>query len=513
MAQFVANPRVTFNLVANDNRVGPDDQRCLIVGQMTTGNAIAGSLAPELPRDDADINALFGADSHLAMVARAYRSVNTVTNVDVLPLADASGSTAATASLAWTGTATKDGTIHATVVSDELHNYKLDILTGDTAAAVVTKLLAIVSADRYLPFTAAGSSGTATFTAANKGTHANGWTIRCTGDVAGLSITVTGWASGAGNPSLTTLFDPIQTIRYQSIIYPDGWDLTKLRALLESRKNVENNIMDGMGFTYSNAAFGTVKSSALATNSGEVVIITNEPTSTPRWKGAHLPEAPDCITAKLVAALDLRLEPDVSISNVVATNAPADQFGGIHTHSLPIFNTPLIGVGRPMTGTGYTLDEQRELEASGVSVLGTNRQYNTAIMGVGVTTYLNDVAGNPDNTWKYVEWRRTHGAIREYFQRNCQKQFRQHRLTTGTAVSGYAMADEASIRAFLMLLYQELAQLAITVEGNQARMFFDKNLSVQIIAGKRQAKISSKVPMMSQLGEIIGSLEYSFETA
>jgi hypothetical protein len=132
---------------------------------------------------------------------------------------------------------------------------------------------------------------------------------------------------------------------------------------------------------------------------------------------------------------------------------------------------------------------------------------------VGVTTYINDPAGNPDTTWKYVEWRRTHGAIREYFQRNCQKQFRQHRLTVGTAVAGYAMADEASIRAFMLLMYQELAQVAITVEGNEARTYFDKNLSVVIVPGRRQAKINAKVPMMSQLGEIIGSLEYSFETA
>jgi phage tail sheath gpL-like len=510
---FVANPRVTFNLIANDNRVGPDDQRCLIVGQMTTGTALPGTLSPELPRDNAMINALFGANSHIAQIARAYRSVNPVTNVDVLPLADAGAATAATSVITWTGTATASGTYFVTLVSDELHTYQLDILPDETAASVVTKLLAAIPLDRNLAFTASGAAGAATLTAVSKGLHANDWLSAVKGDVAGLTVAITAWAGGATNPSLTAVFDPIQTIRYQSVIWPASYSITPIRNLLEARKNVENNIMDGMAFTYSNAAFGTIKTTALATNSGEVTIITNEPTVTARWKGPHLPEAPDAITAKLVAALDLRLEPDVSITHVVATNAPGDQFGGIHTHSLPIFNTPLIGVGRPLTGTGYTLEEQRELEGSGVSVLGSNRQNNAAIMGVGVTTYLNDPAGNPDTTWKYVEWRRTHGAIREYFQRNCQKQFRQHRLTVGTAVAGYAMADEASIRAFMLLMYQELTQVAITVEGNEARTYFDKNLSVVIVPGRRQAKINAKVPMMSQLGEIIGSLEYSFETA
>jgi phage tail sheath gpL-like len=513
MAQYVANPRVTFNITANDNRVGSDDQRCLIVAQMTSGNATPGALAADIPRSNAAINALFGADSHAAQVARAYRSVNKVTNVDVLPLADNAGGTAAVSTIDWTGTATKDGTYKVTLVSDELHTYQIDVSSGDTAAAVAIKQLAVITADHDQPWISAVAAGTLTNTAVNKGSHANDWLISVAGSVPGLTVTVTAWTGGATNPSLTTLFDPVQTLRYQSVIWPAAYDAIKLRSFLEPRKNVDNDIMDGMGFTYSNKAFGTVKSDALGLNSSEVVIITNEPVVMPRWKGPHLPEAPDAITAKLIAALDLRLEPDVSITSVVATNSPSDQFGGIHTHSLPIFNTPLIGVGPPLTGTGYTLEEQRELESSGVSVLGINRQYNSAIMGVGVTTWLNDVAGNSDNTWKFVEWRRTHGAIREYFQRNCQKQFRQHRLTVGTAVAGYAMADESSIRAFILLLYQELAQIAITVEGNEARTFFDKHLSVVIAAGKRQAKINARVPMMSQLGAIEGSLEYSFETA
>lgn len=513
MAQFVANPRVTFNIVPSENRVGPDDQRALVIGQMTsTGTATAGALTVDVPRSDADIDALFGADSHLAMVLRGYRSVNTVTNVDAIALADASGSTAATAIAAFSGTATKDGTYYLTVVSDENHRYQIDVLTGDTAAAVAAKVLALHTADREVPFTAAVSTGTVTFTAANKGPIANDWLISLKGSVPGLTCTLTGWTGGATGPSLTTLWDVVQTLRYQTVIWPSCYDLAKLKAFLDPRKNVENNIMDGRGFVYRSVAFGTVKSDAAALDCSEIVILTNEPTSVSGWKGAHLPEAPDVLTAKFAAARDLRFEPNVSISNVVATNAANDQFGGIHTASLPYFNTPLIGVGTPLKGTGYTLDEQRELEDAGVSILGVNRAGNGCLTGVVVTTWLNDLAGNPDNTWKFLEWRDTHGMIREYFQRNCQKQFRQSRLTSGTAVPGYSMVDEATIRAFLILLYQELSRVALTVEGLKARQYFDDHLVVTLDLANRQVKVAAMIPMVSQLGQIIGTLEYTFST-
>lgn len=515
MAQYVANPRVTFNIVASENRVGPDDQRALIIGQKTSaGSATAGALTTDLPRNDADINALFGPTSHAALVARAYREVNQITNVDVIALADNGSGVAATSSIAFSGTATGDGTLYVSVVSEDKHTWQIDVLTGDTAAAIAAKVLALYTADRYCPFTAAVDTATITFTAESKGTIANDWLLALKGHVAGITATLTGWASGATDPSLTSLFDPIDTLRYQTIIYPGKYSITPLKSLLNARKNVDNNVMEGRGFVYRNEAFATVKSSASGIGSSEIVILTNEPTSVAnRWIGPHIPEAGDVIAAKVAAARDLRLEPDVSISNVVVTNAPNDQFGGIHTNSLPLFNTPILNVGMPLKGTGYTLPEQLELENNGVSVLGANRAWNNVITGVMVTTWLNDAAGNPDTTWKFLEWRDTHGAIREYFQRNCQKEFRQHRLTTGVAVAGYAMIDEAGVRAFCKQLYQELSQMALTVAGLPARIFFENNLSVTLVPGNRQVKIAALVPMVSQLGQITGSIEYSFETA
>jgi len=513
MAQFVANPRTSFSIVTTNSDIGPENQRCLLIGQKTSGgSATAGALVTDVPRTDAEINALFGSGSHLAMIARAYRSVNTRTNVDALPLADNGSGTAATASVAFSGTATGAGKLYVTIVSKELHTYELDVNTGDAAATLGTNLLAAINADRYLPFTAALSTATVTCTAASKGTHANDWLLSYKGTVPGITVTLTGWTSGATNPALTTLFDPIGVIRYQSIVWPACYDVTKIQVFLDARKNVNNNIMDGMAFTYQNLPFSSIKTLASTTNSSEVVLFNNEPTSSSTWIGPHIPEAPDCIAAKIAAAFDLRLEPGAVISPEVVTNAPLDQFGGPHTHSLPLFNTPLIGVGMPMKGTGYTDDEQVELMGAGVSVVGANREWNAVITSQVVTTWLNDAAGNPDKTWQYAEWRRTHGAIREYFQINCQKKFRQSRLTAGLAVAGYDITDQAAVQAYLKQLYIELTQLCLTVDGIDARTFFERNTTVTLSPATRTVSVASIVPMVSQLGVINGVVQYTFST-
>lgn len=510
---YVANPRTTFNIVTNDSRVGLDDHRALIVAQITSAaTAPAGGLYIDLPRTAAEINDLLGAGSMAAMIARAFREVNPVTNVDVKCLSDNGSGTAATASLAFSGTATSDKTVYVSVVSKENHRWQLDIVEGDTAATALSKLAAVVADDRWMPFAYSdNTTTTATFTANNKGTHANDWLIMVEGTVPGLSITLTAWHGGATNPSLTTVWDDMVNIRYQTIVWPNAYDKQVLANFLDPRRNVANDVKEGRGFVYDPSAFGTIKATAAGLNSSEIVLFNNKSNTLAGWKGAHIPEAPDVLAAKFAAARALRFEDGASISAVVTTSAAKDQFGGVHTASLPYFNTEILGVGMPLKGTGYSLEEQVELENSGVSVLGVNRTGNAVIAGQVVTTYENDVAGNVDDTWKYLEWRDTHGLIREYLQRNCQKEFRQTRMTTGDGVAGFAIVTEASIRSFILLLCTELGELAIVVKGTDARQFIEKNLVVILTPGKRRAEIDAKIPMLSQLGEMIGSLKYSFE--
>ena len=518
MGSFVANPRVTLNIVPRDQRLGLEDQRVLIVGQKLSGTAAAG-LNRDVPRTDAEINELFGARSHLSLMCRAFRRVNKVTNLDVIALADNAGGTAGTAVIVGSGTATKAKTVYVSVVSATHNRYEVDVVIGETPATFMAKLAALIDEDTEAPFTYATSGTpvtTVTFTAANKGTLCNGWLLSVLdtydrpANVPGLTFTLTGWTGGATNPSLSGLFDEVENTRYQGVVYPEAYTRSTLVNWIDARKNLDNNILDGRAFIYSVEAYADVKTSAISYNSSEVVVMTNEKNDLSYWKGPHIPEAPDAIAAKAAAARARRFEDGFSISDLVVTNEPRDQFGGMSKNSLPYFNTPILEVRQPLTGSGYTYEEQVELEGDGVTVIGYNRTNNAVIMGQVVTTWNNDAAGNLDDTWKWLEWRDTHGAIREYFVTNLRREFSQYRMTAGTAVPGYAIVDEAGVRAFLYELFERLAAEVLTQAGRDARRYFEDNLVVTMRPDLRRVEVAADVPMVSQLGEIIGSVKFSF---
>lgn len=516
----IRNPRVTLNMVSRDQSVGLEQHRCLIVGQKTTSGSASAGLRTDLPRTNAEINALFGADSHLAMMARAFRSKNRYTPLDAIVLAD-NGTTKGTAVFLSSGTATEAKRIYLDVVSSHNHSYEIDVVVGETPATLTAKILAAVTLDGNKPFSAAKSTDaatddTVTFTAANAGTLSNAWLIRMHDafgnqtSVAGLTITLTGWTGGATDPVLTTALDPIANIRYHGIVWPQAYATSVIKSLMNARFNLDNDIKDGVAFQYVHDSYANVKSAAASMNSASFVMITNETMATSYWKGDHLPEAPDVVATYFTAERALRFETDISISHLVVNNEPLDQFGGVHTASLPYFNTPLSNVEQPDRGSGYEYAEQLDLEESGVTVVGTNDKNNAVIMGTVVTTYLNDDAGNEDDTWHWLEWRDTHSVIREYFVNNLREDLSQHRLTSGTLVSGYAMANEASIRSLMGQYYDELSLVALTVAGRDAKKTFEAKLAVAVYPDERKVTIAADVPMVSQLGTIIGTVKFSF---
>lgn len=516
------NPKVTLNLVSRDQTVGLEQHRVLLVGQKTSSGSAAAGLRTDLPRTDAELNALFGADAMLAMIARAFRNVNPYTALDAIVLTD-NGTTKATSKYVAAGTATENRTIYVDVVSSQNHSYKIDVVTGETPATFTAKVMAATALDANKPFTNAKSTTTATddtltFTAANAGTHANGWLIRIRDAfgnqtaVAGLTLTLTGWAGGATDPTLTTALDPTENIRYHGVVWPSSYATGTVKTWINARFNLDNDIKDGVVFQWVNDTYANVKTAALAMNSPSFVMLTNEAMNTSYWKGAHLPEAPDVLAARFVAARARRFEQDISISDLVVNNEPKDQFGGRHTASLPYFNTAFANVGVPDRGAGYIYAEQLDLESSGVSVIGGNTQNNAVIAGVMVTTYKNDAAGNPDDTWKWLEWRDTHSVIREFFVNNLREDFSQHRLTSGSTVAGYAIANEALIRAQCGGYYDILSDEALTVAGREARKYFDEHLAVTVKPAERKVELAADVPMVSQLGVIIGTIKFSFNS-
>ena len=510
MSTAVANPRVTFNILSILQELGLEDHRNLIVGQMGTGSSTPGQLDIDLPRTDAEINERYGADSHLAAMCRWYRKINKITNVDVIPLTDlTTNSTAGVGKWVLANNATREGRFEVLVFGPD-HRYIVDVLPGETPADVLAKLEARINSDNQRPFTFTKTATEGSFTATNKGNLSDSWPIVVTGRVPGMTSSVEGFTGGAGDPDLTGIFDVVSDIRYQGIVWPDAYDKTTLKNFIAPRRNVENDVKDGVGFIGINEVFTAAKATALPLNSSEIVLVGNKPNSFPDAKGSYLPQAPDLQATYVCAVRARRFEPDRSITDLVVTHEPNDQQGGIHTASLPYFNTPVLNTPLPRRGGGFSGEEQRELEESGVSVIGMNKSMNGIVLGPLVTTRLNDAAGNEDKSDTYLNWRDTRSIIREYQAINARKEYAQTRISIGEHVGGYSMVTSADVRAYLMELLDDLARRPLVVKGRKARRWMQERLIVDLQPDKRLVKVSEQVLMVSQLGDFIGNINFSF---
>ncbi len=509
MSTAVSLPRVTLNNISPTFFQGLDDQRVLIVGQMTSGTATAGELDIDVPRTPVQINERYGADSHIAMLARWFRKINKYTNVDVMPLADHASATKGTATLTLSGTASREGRYDFLVAGPD-HFYQVDVLVGDTPATVLSRLLARINVDTSKPFTAAVAGSTLTLTAANGGNLSDDWPVVISGQVTGLTAAVTGFTGGASDPVISTVFDAMENIRYQGIVWPGCYNRDVLKAFVDGRWNVTNNVMDGRAFIGVNESFVAAKASAMALNSSQICLLGNEPNALTDRRGPHLPEAPDLTATYFTAVRALRFETDKNITNVVQTKASDDQFGGIHTASLPYFNTPFIQSRSPKRGTGFSQEEQVELEEAGVTVIGMNDPRTGIVAGPVVTTRLTDGAGNQDPGSKYLNWIDTMSVVREYQVKNVRAEFSQSRMTIGQDVARKDVLTVDEVRSYIMLLLKQLAREALVVEGREAFRWMRDRLDVQALPESRTFKISEQVLLVSQAENFIGNIEYSF---
>ena len=516
MPDFVSLPTVSLNIIPSRKLQENTEHKVLFIGQKTAaGTATAGALQ-ELVLERADIDTRFGRRSHLAQMMRAARKLNGETQFDAIALDDNGAGVAATATIALTGTATAAGTLTFEVCSGKNNVYTVDVSSGDTAAAVATALYNQMNADADAPFTVVNApAGSVVATAANDGNVGNSYLLRTTGSVAGLTVTLTPWAGGATDPSLTGLFDVIEGMRYQTIVWPGHYSLTAVTDLLDDRFNVTNDVQDGVAITCKTDTLANLKAAALAQNSQSLTLIGNKAVSTSSYAGSHLREMNDVVASYLAAARSLRLTDDANLADVVVTTAgPLDQFGGISLATLPYFNTPYPELPVPVAGTFWTDLEQGELSESGVTVIGSNRAKNGVIQGETYTTYVNDPAGNPDETYHYLNTVDASSAGREFTFLNLKRRYVQSRLTKGDVLPGFSMENEATIRGFMQTLYSALAELGIYQKGREAERAYNQSLRVTITLtpGRGLVTINHAPWLVGQLRAIQGTVQVAFGT-
>lgn len=507
----ISKPNVSLSIIPAQVLSTVREQRVLVVGQMLTGTAVAGDLLQEVPNNESEINALFGAKSHLAYMIREFKKLNKLTQLDVIPLEDNGSAVQATSTIQFAGTATAAGTIYVSAVSDKNYRAEVDIAIGDTAAEVATKVQAAVAAlATNAPFAASVSTDTVTFTASNGGTIANTWYVGVDGTVAGITQTITAWASGATDPVLTDVLDPIDAIRYQTVIWPEAYEVTTITDILDARFNVNNDVLDGVAIQTINGTLASLKTAVSSLNSQSLVAIGDKTLNRDDRKGGALREMPDAVSSQVAAMRALRFTPDAELSQYLTTTAARDQFGGLQLATLPYFNTAMVNLPIMKAVDQFTKEEQAELNSNGVSLVGSNRAFNGMILGELVTTYLTDEAGNADTSFKFLNTVDTMSVVREVFFENYKKRYAQTRLTNGSLVKGRDMANVESIKAFSLEVYKSLADDALLQAGANAEKDFLNNIIVELELASGTANIDMRPLLVSQLRAIFGTIQVNF---
>ena len=515
MSSIILQPKVAVSIVPATVAVENSVHKILFIGQkVAAGTAVAGALNENILNDNSE-DTLFGANSMLAGMIREAKKLNQVTRMDAIALSDAGGGVAATGTIAITGPATAAGTLKVRVGSELNHEYDIAVTNTESATLIGDAIVAAVNADLDCPVTASNSIGTVTFTADNKGTVGNKIGLEVVGSVAGVATVVTGMSSGATDPTLTTVFDVVGTQRYQTIVWPYAAATTVLLSFLDARFNDDSRVLDGAGITATHDTLANHLIALGALNSQNLVMLTDETQSETLYKGPAMFEMEQIKASQFAAIRGLRLTDGASISRfVITTNGPLDSFGGPALASKPYFNTSFPNLPLVATGRGFNNTEIEQLHDAGGSVLGSNVSGNASIAGEIVTTYKTDSAGNPDVSFKYLNYVDTASNAREYFYNNLRARFAQSRLTEGDVIKGRDMANDLTIAAYCEKLYQDLSGVdyVLLQAGETALKFFKENLSVTLDLTTGTATILMTVPIVTQLREILATLKIAFST-
>lgn len=507
----LSNPVENFEIKPAFEKQQNAAQKILIIGQDAGGTATSGVVEVDVGNANEE-DALFGADSMAATAVRAFKRVNKINRVDVLPLADGTASVAATGTVTFTGTATANGTLFVAVGS-ELHNtYEVPVVIGDTPTDIGDALDVLIAADTTSLVLSNNVTGTVTFTAQNKGATGNFIGIKATGTVAGVTHAVTIMTGGTGEPDGIadgTAFNAIAAdVRYQTILYPQSYNLSGnyvyLKAFLDGRFNANNRILDGAALIGVTDTLSNINTLAAAVNNKSISLYANKPVSDTSFKGSSLMEMDYVISSYFGAIRALRLTQDAQIGQYIeGASGALDDLGGPPLASLPYMNTPFTDLLPIIAPKDFWTDEEvNEFLGKGVGVIGNNVDNNNIIAGQLVTTYLTDSAANQDVTFKYLNYYDTLTGIREYFFNNLKARFVQSRLVEGDITPLRNEANQQTIISALMGFYQDLEDLVLVERGRAARKFFNANLTVTVDKTTGTATITMLVSPVVQLRAI-----------
>jgi len=426
--------RVPFTYVEFDNSralQGSSTQpyKTLLIGQKLT----AGS-EPELTvktiTSEAQAITLYGLGSSIHRSVAAYLANNSVTELQVIAIDDLAAGVNATGSLSVTGPATADGVINLYVGSQKII---VGVTSGDTAVEIAAAIVAKLPSSSSYPISAA-VNGTnayiADLTAKHKGEIGN-VDVRVNyldseSLPAGVGITITGMASGAGNPDMAEVIAAMPDEQFNIIINPwvDGTNLALLEVELADRWGPTRQI-DGVAIAYKTDTLSNLQVLGNSRNSKH-----------------------SCIVGPAKSAPNPDYEWAAAKAGQVALAASIDP-------ARPFQTLPLVGILAPKASEQFTLTERNILLSDGIAtdkVAGGGQVVTERL----ITTFQTNAASIPDASYLDANTPLTLSYLRYDFRAQMSSKFPRHKLMSdGVKIgSGQAVLTPLGGKAEAVRIFQ-----------------------------------------------------------
>lgn len=486
-------PVINWQIKAGKSVTGLTDHRALIIG-VGSGSSKSKTLVRDIQPNEA--MGILGKTSPVYQAYLRFRKYNEVTPLDIVavkPPGSAVTRSGCTLTFIGTATETRDLIVH---VGDDAFVVRVSIATGDTAAAVATKFVAVVTREHPMMTASVVAGGKAKLEYHSPGGILNGSRVTVQNRVAGIAVADAICSGGAASFDVTGIPQDISNIRYHTVIHDDLIPVGTIASFLDARFNSTAGIMGGVGVTMLHNTSVVLKAAGDALN-GRCNVILGNPNEMP------ITAIPLLAASEFGAKRALRLTEGAVLGDIVLDANEA--FGGVNKSSLPYHNTPMSYTAQE---DRLSVAELKHLTDSGISLIVPSG--HGTVLGSIVTQYKHDNSGISDNTFKYLNAVDTSLAVQEYLYNNCQKEFGQTRATGGGLVAGVSMTNELSVKAYLVGLYDDLIEMALVQGGADAKKAFTRDLVVTLDAETGKYRVFAPTAIVSQLRGIDGIVAISY---
>jgi phage tail sheath gpL-like len=422
-----------------------NNRRILVLGH-GTGTAADNTLIRS--GSAGSVRARTGRGSMLDRMIVALRGANGFDDAWFIDVPEPSAGTKASGTLEVTAAATAAGVIYLYIAGQKV---SVAVAASDTAAQVATKINAAINAAVDLPVTSTVSTATVTMTCRWKGVTGNDIDVRVNylGSLgnevlpAGVALTITAMASGAGVPVLDDALAALGDQEFETIVH--AWtDSGSLNTFDTAWGHGDDGrwgwLRQLYGHVWSarNGTFGDLSTFGDARNGGEQTTEGMYGSPTPPWERAAI-------------------------------------WGGVTHRALmedparPLGTLLLPGIKAPAEADRFTKGEQNALLYDGISVADANPDGTMQIQQV-VTHYQRNSYGLDDNALLKVNTKATYAYVMRSQRFRITQRFPRHKIANdGTRFgAGQAITTPSGIKAEIYAHYREMEDIGLVENAEQA---------------------------------------------